>query len=95
MNLYWHKFEHRDHVLYVLCTEPLDQNRPKPPPEITCASVVRSNGRWRYDIKPLGSMPSTWGLTGSPIRYRRLVEEHLSRKSIAAFGEDRLDFTAA
>ena len=97
MKLHWHRWRTRQGVLYYLNTAPWNGNETtrQLTGEIADVFYLPGSKRWRYDILQHGAMAPTWGVVGSPTRARRLVEEYLDRKSIAAFDDDTLEFVPA
>lgn len=83
MNLYWHRWRHFRGVCYLLHDRPWHGNESvRSTGEV--AFVHRSNGRWHATT----ALDGWFVWTGSPAKGRRLVEDHLHRKSYALFGDD-------
>lgn len=93
LKLHWHRWRTRAGVAYHLSTEPWhgDETARRLTGELAGVYYLTSSKRWRYDVQQHGRMPSSWGLVGSPIRARRLVETYILHKSGAAFDLDPSD----
>lgn len=93
MKLYWHKWVTRHGTLYHLHDTPFDGNTESRRLSGEIAVVSRVNGGWNYAIhQPTETVAGTWGLTGSPVSSRRVVEVWLGQKSGAIWGEDTVEF---
>lgn len=98
MKLYWHKWVTRRGTAYHLSTEPFNGDTATRRLTGELASIIHlGEHRWRYDIaQPPGEkIVGTWGIVGSPVRARRLVEDFFDRKSIAIWEIDDIEFIPA
>lgn len=95
--LHWHRWRTSRGLSYYLSTEPWNGNETTRQLSGEVAGVFYMHGSkvWHYEIRQHGAMASTWGHTGSPARCRKLVEEYIDRKSIAAFDDDVVAFVPA
>ena len=93
MILYWHRWRTKYGLAYHLHDFPQTGLETSRTLDGEIAFVHRLGGYWRGEVRQWGNSPTHWLHTGSPLRTRRLIGEHIQRKADAMFGVEDVEIS--